>query len=60
MIDMREEPTSNSRLVATIEPGVRRRRCRNAAAAGARLKAGEAEGYVRQNQLWGVYPDENF
>ncbi|MEC9342439.1 MAG: SH3 domain-containing protein [Pseudomonadota bacterium] len=55
--EMHDSPTSNSPLVARVEPGVI---ATVTACDGGwcQLNAGEASGFMRQSQLWGVYPDE--
>ncbi len=58
MFEMHAKPTSNSPLVAQVEPGVVASvaKCDSG---WCEVSAGEANGYMRQNQLWGVYPDED-
>lgn len=58
MIEMYEQASSQSRLVARVEAGVVAP-VSNCRAGWCQLNAGAARGYVRQNQLWGVYPDED-
>lgn len=57
MVEMLDAPQPSARLVARIESGVITAvsKCENG---WCELSAGQASGYVRQNQLWGVYPDE--
>lgn len=56
-VEMRDEPSPGARIVARIQPTV-------VAPVSActkgwcKLEVAGASGYVRQNQLWGVYPDE--
>jgi len=57
MFEMHAKPTSNSPLVAQVEPGVVASvsKCDSG---WCEVSAGDANGYMRKNQLWGVYPDE--
>lgn len=58
-IGLRRAATADSRLVANMEPGV----LANVAECSfgwCRVTAGGREGFVAQNELWGVYPDERF
>ena len=57
MIEMHQAATLNSALVARIEPGVVAT-VEKCVGGWCRIEAGEAKGFVRQNLLWGVYPDE--
>lgn len=52
------EPDSAAPLAARTEPGVVARlvECKGA---WCRIDAGEASGWMRRADLWGVYPDEN-
>lgn len=56
-VEMREQPETGARIVARIEPNVVApvAACANG---WCQLTAGGTTGFVRQNQLWGVYPDE--
>jgi SH3-like domain-containing protein len=61
-IDLLEQPEPASRVVARVQPGVvagvsrcSGDWCRLAVSAGPRR---EIIGFVRQEELWGVYPDE--
>jgi SH3-like domain-containing protein len=57
LVDLRVEAEAAATVVARVEPGVVAQvdSCANA---WCRIEAGGAKGHVRQNQLWGVYPDE--
>jgi SH3-like domain-containing protein len=57
LVDMRAEPQADGGVVARIEPGAvaKIERCANS---WCRLELQGISGYVRQSQLWGVYPDE--
>ena len=57
MFEMHQSPTTGSPLVAKVEPGVVASvsKCDGG---WCELKAGQADGFMRQNLLWGVYPDE--
>jgi SH3-like domain-containing protein len=57
VVEMRASADAGAAVVARIEPGVVApvKSCANA---WCMLEAGGAKGHVRQNQLWGVYPDE--
>ncbi|MCB1462299.1 MAG: hypothetical protein KDJ90_07685 [Nitratireductor sp.] len=57
MLEMRASASSDSRLVAKVEPGVVASvsKCDGG---WCEIAASGASGYMRQNQLWGVYPDE--
>lgn len=57
MVEMREQASTDSRLAASIEPGVVAP-VSSCSGGWCLLDVGTARGYVRQNQLWGVYPDE--
>jgi len=61
-IDLMEQPEPASRVLARVQPGVvagvsrcSGEWCRLAVSAGPRR---EIIGFVRQEELWGVYPDE--
>lgn len=58
-IDMRRSADETSQIVARMEPGV----VANVAECSfgwCRVEAGNREGFVSQNELWGVYPGERF
>lgn len=57
-VEMREAADHGSRIVAQLEPSVVAGvvDCGNG---WCRLEVAGARGFVRQNLLWGVYPDEN-
>ncbi len=59
MIEMRARPSSDSRVVARLEPGVIApvSACENG---WCEMEVPGAHGYVAQKQVWGVYPDESF
>jgi SH3-like domain-containing protein len=54
---MRAAPQSADTVVAEVEPGAVTmvKSCRDS---WCRIEAQGLSGFVRQNQLWGVYPDE--
>ena len=56
---MRSDPSENAAVRARMEPGAMAEvsECING---WCRLKAQGVSGYVRQQTLWGVYPDESF
>ena len=58
-VAMRKAPSGTGDLVARVEPGVVATvaACRNG---WCELRARGARGYVEQNRIWGVYPDESF
>ena len=59
MIELHSEPSRDARIVARMEPGVVApvMACH---AGWCEIEVAGAHGYVRQKQVWGVYPDENF
>jgi SH3-like domain-containing protein len=59
MIELRDEPLANARVVAHLEPGVIApvHACQ---AGWCELDVAGAHGFVSQKQVWGVYPDETF
>lgn len=58
-VALRKAPSGTGDLVAKVEPGVVASvsACRNG---WCELRAQGAKGYVEQNRIWGVYPDESF
>lgn len=61
-LELVAKPEEDARLVAKMEPGVLTR-IDECAAGWCRVEVdstvtGSVSGYTRQNQLWGVYPDE--
>ena len=58
MIDMLNAANPAAAIVARVEPGVVATvsQCSNG---WCELTISGTEGYIRQNQLWGVYPDED-
>ena len=59
MIDVHNNPALDAPLVARLEPGVvsRVKECRTG---WCEIEASERHGYVRQEDIWGVYPNESF
>jgi len=59
MIELHAKPSRDARIVARMEPGVVApvKACH---AGWCEIEVAGARGYVRQKQVWGVYPDENF
>ncbi|MCG6856707.1 MAG: hypothetical protein LJE67_01425 [Salaquimonas sp.] len=57
MLDMHASANGESHLVAKVEPGVVAT-VSKCSGGWCELTAGGATGFMRQNQLWGVYPDE--
>ena len=58
-IDMHRAATDESQVIARLEPGVVAS-IAECSFGWCRVEAGESEGFVSQNELWGVYPDEKF
>lgn len=58
-VEMRRAATAESRVVARMEPGVLAR-VSECSFGWCRVSASGSEGFVTQNELWGVYPDEKF
>jgi len=54
---LRRQPVTNSAVVARAEPGVVARllECQGP---WCRIDAGEASGWLRRDEIWGVFPDE--
>jgi SH3-like domain-containing protein len=54
---LRRQPVANAAVVARAEPGVVARllECQGP---WCRVDAGEAAGWLRRDELWGVFPDE--
>lgn len=57
LVEMRSDPQATNAIVAHVEPGAVTsiKSCRES---WCRVEAQGVSGFVRQNQLWGVYPDE--
>ena len=55
---LHQQPDQGSAVVARAEPGVMAhlQECRGA---WCRVDAGDTTGWVRRNDIWGVYPDES-
>lgn len=55
---LKDAPQSDATILAKLEPGVltRVRECTNG---WCRVEANSVKGYTLQDELWGVYPDEN-
>ncbi len=58
-IDMRRSADETSQVVARMEPGVVAS-VAECSFGWCRIEAGSREGFVSQNELWGVYPGERF
>lgn len=58
-VEMRRAATNESRVVALMEPGVLAH-VSECSFGWCRVSASGTEGFVTQNELWGVYPDEKF
>ncbi|MFD2238785.1 SH3 domain-containing protein [Aureimonas populi] len=58
-IDMRRSADAGSALVARMEPGVVAK-VSGCSFGWCEVDAGGRKGFVSQNDLWGVYPDEKF
>ncbi|WP_425484666.1 SH3 domain-containing protein [Aureimonas mangrovi] len=58
-VEMRRDATAEARVVALMEPGVVTR-VEQCSFGWCRVQAGETTGFVSQNDIWGVYPDERF
>ncbi len=58
-IDIHRTPAADAPLVAMMEPGVvsKVEECK---AGWCTVEASSQAGFVKQNELWGVYPDEQF
>lgn len=58
MFILRSDADESSAVVAQLQPGVIANvdKCGNA---WCRVEIGKVEGYVRQERLWGVYPNES-
>lgn len=59
MIDIHTSPATDAPLVARIEPGVVTS-VKECSSGWCELKVSDREGFVRQQEIWGVYPDESF
>ncbi len=59
MINMRRDASETSRLAAEIEPGVVGT-VRECTGQWCRLDMGGVRGWIKQSDLWGVYPGEVF
>ncbi|WP_152046687.1 SH3 domain-containing protein [Aureimonas psammosilenae] len=58
-IDVRRSAAEDSSLVAKMEPGVVSK-VRECAFSWCQVEISGRKGYVHQNDIWGVYPDEKF
>ncbi|MEX6507065.1 SH3 domain-containing protein [Jiella sp. M17.18] len=59
MIDVHQSPAVDAPLVARMEPGVVSK-VDECASAWCEVTVSGRAGYVRQQDIWGVYPDEQF
>ena len=59
MIDVHNNPARDAPLVARLEPGVVAS-VKECSTGWCEIKASDRLGYVRQEDIWGVYPDESF
>ncbi len=59
LIDIHRSPATDAPLVARIEPGVVSS-VSECTAGWCSVEVAERNGYVRQQEIWGVYPDETF
>ncbi|MCB8839534.1 SH3 domain-containing protein [Aurantimonas sp. VKM B-3413] len=59
MIDVHASPAVDAPLVARLEPGVVSM-VRECGSQWCEIKISDRQGYVRQQDIWGVYPDEKF
>ncbi len=58
-IDVRRSAGEDAALVARMEPGVVSR-VKECAFSWCEVEVAGRDGFVRQNDIWGVYPDERF
>ncbi|WP_373289046.1 SH3 domain-containing protein [Aureimonas endophytica] len=58
-IEMHRSAAEDSNIVARMEPGVVSK-VKECAFSWCQVEISGRKGYVRQNDLWGVYPDEKF
>ncbi|WP_246160080.1 SH3 domain-containing protein [Aureimonas fodinaquatilis] len=58
-IDVRRNNVEEAAVVARLEPGVVMK-VENCTGTWCRVDVADRKGFVAQNQLWGVYPDEVF
>ncbi|HEX2019590.1 MAG TPA: SH3 domain-containing protein [Aurantimonas sp.] len=59
MIDVHANPATDAPLTARLEPGVVAP-VTECASGWCRLAVMDRKGFVRQQEIWGVYPDESF
>ncbi|KQT84172.1 hypothetical protein ASG48_11020 [Aurantimonas sp. Leaf443] len=59
VIDVHAKPAIDAPLVAQMEPGVVAK-VKECNAGWCELEVSSREGYVRQEEIWGVYPGEAF
>lgn len=59
MIDVHANPATDAPLTARLEPGVVAP-VSECASGWCRLAVMDRRGFVRQQEIWGVYPDESF
>ncbi|KAB0683009.1 hypothetical protein F6X38_01770 [Aureimonas leprariae] len=58
-IDLHRNTSEDATVVAKMEPGVVSK-VKECAFAWCEVEVSGRKGYVRQNDIWGVYPDEKF
>ncbi|WP_082536892.1 MULTISPECIES: SH3 domain-containing protein [unclassified Aureimonas] len=58
-VDLRRSASDDSGLVAKMEPGVVTK-VKECGLGWCEVEVANRDGYVRQNEMWGVYPDERF
>ncbi|WP_245396549.1 SH3 domain-containing protein [Jiella sonneratiae] len=59
MVDVHVSPALDAPLVARLEPGVVSR-VKECATGWCEVTTSDREGFVRQEDIWGVYPNESF
>ena len=59
MIDVHTSPALDAPLVARLEPGVVSK-VKECGTGWCEINASDRAGFVRQEDIWGVYPDETF
>ncbi|KQT43226.1 hypothetical protein ASG43_16615 [Aureimonas sp. Leaf454] len=58
-VDLRRSASDDSGLVARMEPGVVTK-VKECGLGWCEVEVANRDGYVRQHEIWGVYPDERF
>jgi SH3-like domain-containing protein len=58
-IDLRRSASDDSGLIAQMEPGVVTK-VKECGLGWCEVEVANRDGYVRQHEIWGVYPDERF